>query len=65
MKKRYSTELKKIVLEAIKGDKSISKIASEYNILPKNIQNWKAKFSANAQMAMEPSHAVQGYKSVA
>lgn len=59
----YSTEFKtKIVLEVLKGDKTINEIASANNITPKNIQNWKATFLANAEMAMEPSRAVQEYK---
>lgn len=59
----YSTEFKtKIVLEALKGDKTINEIASVNNITPKNIHNWKASFLANAEMAMEPSRAIQGYK---
>ena len=36
---QYSAEFKtKIVLEVLKGDKTINEIASEYNIIPKNIQ---------------------------
>ncbi|KIM09997.1 MAG: transposase [Sulfurovum sp. FS08-3] len=59
----YSTELKtKIVLEILKGDKSLNEIASEHNITPKNIQNKKAKFVANAEMAMEPAKAIKEYK---
>ena len=59
----FSTEFKtKIVLEVLKGDKTINEIASANNITQKNIQNWKATFLANAEMAMEPSKAVQEYK---
>ncbi len=59
----YSTEFKtKIVLEVLKGDRTINEIASQNNITPKNIQNWKEKFLANAEMAMEPARAVQEYK---
>ncbi len=59
----YTTELKtKLVLEAIKGDKTINEIASDHNITPKNLQNWKAKFLENAELAMEPSRAVKEYK---
>jgi putative transposase len=59
----YTTELKtKLVLEAIKGDKTINEISSDHNITPKNLQNWKAKFLENAQLAMEPSKAVKEYK---
>ena len=59
----FSAEFKtKIVLEALKDDKALNEIASANNITPKNIQNWKATFLANAEMAMEPSRAVQEYK---
>jgi putative transposase len=59
----YTTEFKtKVVLELLKGERVISDIASEYNITPKNIQNWKAIFLANAEIAMEPSRAVKEYK---
>jgi len=59
----YTTEFKtKIVLEVLKGDKTINEIASAHNLIPKNIQNWKATFLANAEMAMEPSRAVKEYK---
>ncbi len=60
---QYSAEFKtKIVLEVLKGDKTINEIASEYNIIPKNIQNWKNIFLANAVVAMEPAKAVKEYK---
>jgi putative transposase len=59
----YSTEFKtKIVLEVLKGDKTLNEIASAHNLIPKNIQNWKATFLSNAEMAMEPSRAVKEYK---
>ena len=36
----YKTEFKiKLVLEVLKGDKTLNEIASEHNVLPKNIQN--------------------------
>ena len=60
---KYSTELKtKLVLEVLKGEKPLNEIASENNIIPKNLQNWKATFLANAELAMEPSKAVKEYK---
>jgi len=59
----YSTEFKtKIVLEVLKGDKTLNEIASENNITPKNIQNWKNIFLSNAEVAMEPAKAVKEYK---
>jgi putative transposase len=62
-KTTYSTELKtRLVLEVIKGEKTLNEIASANNIIPKNLQNWKATFIANAELAMEPSKAVKEYK---
>jgi putative transposase len=59
----YSTELKtKLVLEVLKGEKTLNEIASANNLVPKNLQNWKATFLANAELAMEPSKAVKEYK---
>ena len=57
--KQYSTEFKtKIVLEVLQGDKTLNEIASGYNIIPKNIMNWKKIFLENAVMAMEPSRDI-------
>ena len=39
---RYAAELKaKIVLEAIKGQRTINEIATAYNVNPTLITNWK------------------------
>ncbi|MDX4060721.1 IS3 family transposase [Aliarcobacter skirrowii] len=60
---QYSAEFKtKIVLEVLKGEKTINEIAIEYNIIPKNIQNWKNIFLANAVVSMELAKAVKEYK---
>jgi len=62
-KTTYSTELKtKLVIEVLKGERTLNEIASANNIIPKNLQNWKATFLANAELAMEPSKAVKEYK---
>ncbi len=59
----YSAEFKtKLVLEVIKGDKTLNEIASANNIIPKNLSNWKEIFLTNAELAMEPSKAVKEYK---
>ena len=62
-RKTYSAELKtKLVLEVIKEEKTLVELASENNITPKNLQNWKKQFLENAVLAMEPSKAVKEYK---
>jgi len=59
----YSAEFKtKIVLEVLQGDKTLNEIATTYNILPKNIINWKKIFLENASLAMEPARAIKEYK---
>ncbi len=52
----------KIVLEVLKGEKTLNEIASKNNITPKNIQNWKKIFLDNAELAMEPVKAIKEYK---
>ncbi len=37
----------KIVIEAIKGQKQISEIASEYGVHPNQVTNWKKQFMDN------------------
>ena len=59
----YSSEFKvKLVLEVLKNEKPLAQIASENNILAKNLQNWKKQFLENAEIAMEPAKAVKEYK---
>ena len=47
-KTTYSTELKtKLVIEVLKGERTLNEIASANNIIPKNLQNWKATFESS------------------
>ena len=65
-KRTYTSAFKtKIVLEALREDKSIAELSVKYNITPKNIHNWKATFLSNAEIAMEPSKCVAAYKQAA
>ena len=60
---KYTTEFKtKVVLEVLKGENTLNEIASKYNIIPKNIMNWKKIFMDNAELAMEPAKAIKEYK---
>ena len=48
-RKNYTPELKaKIAIEAIKGEKSISQIASEFGIHPVFVRRWKKQFLKNS-----------------
>jgi len=59
----YSAEFKsKLVLQLLENKKTLAEIASENNITPKNLQNWKKIFLDNAVIAMEPAKAVKEYK---
>ena len=60
---RYDNKFKvKLVLEVLKGEKTLNQIASEYNVLPNNLTNWKKQFLENAEIAMDPAGATKEYK---
>jgi len=63
-KKQYIAQnLKlKLVLEILKGERTLNEISSENNIIAKNLKNWKAKVLKNEELAMERSKAVKEYK---
>lgn len=59
----YNAEYKaKVVLEVLEGIKTINEIASKYDLLPKNVQNWKKQFLENASLAFDKSAVVKEYK---
>ena len=44
-KKQYSAQFKaKVALEAIRGEKTVSELASQYEIHPTMINGWKEKY---------------------
>lgn len=55
MKKRsFSDEFNtKMVLEAISGEKEINQLASEHEISPNLIRNWKKEFVNNASSVFD------------
>ncbi len=60
---RYSAEFKsKLVLELLEGGETVNQIASKYEILPKNMMNWKKKFLKNMSLAFDKSSVVREYK---
>ena len=59
----YSAEFKaKVVLEILEGEKSLNEIASKYDLLPKNLQNWKKQFLENVSLTFDKSAVVKEYK---
>jgi putative transposase len=62
-RKVYSADFKaKLVLKVLESEKTLNEIASEYGILPKNLQNWKKQFLENMSLAFDKSIVVKEYK---
>jgi len=62
-RKVYSADFKaKLVLEVLEREQTISEIAGKYEILPKNLQNWKKQFLENMSLAFDKSTVVKEYK---
>jgi transposase-like protein len=54
VKRTFTPEQKtKIVLEAIKGEKQINQLATENNIQPNLIRNWKKEFLEHASLVFD------------
>jgi len=53
-KKNYSPHFKtKVALEVIKGEKTLSEIASEYGIHPEQARRWANQFISSAHKVFE------------
>lgn len=62
-RKTYSAEFKsKLVLKILEGEQTLNEIASEYEILPANLKNWKKHFLDNMSLAFDKSSVVKEYK---
>lgn len=62
-RKTYSADFKaKLVLEVLEGAKTLNEIASSYEVLPKNLLNWKKQFIENISLAFDKSAVVKEYK---
>jgi len=54
MRNKYTSTFKaRIALEAIKGEKTISEIASEHGIHPQQVRTWKREFLKRAHLVFE------------
>ena len=59
-RKIYSADFKaKLVLKVLESEKTLNEIASEHEILPKNLQNWKKQFLENMSLAFQGNFASQ------
>ena len=59
----YTASFKaKLVLEVLEGTKTLNEIATQYELLPKNLLNWKKQFLDNASLAFDKSALVKEYK---
>ena len=53
-RKQYSPQFKaKVALEAVRGEKTISELASQYEVHPTIINNWKRQLSEEASSLFE------------
>lgn len=49
-------------MEVLEGEKTVNEIASAYEIIPKNLINWKQQFLENMSLAFDKSAVVKEYK---
>ena len=62
-RKSYSADFKaKLALEVVEGEKTVNEIASQYEVLPTSLKNWKKQFLENMSLAFDKSKVVKEYK---
>lgn len=56
-RRKHSAAFKtKVVLEAIKEQRTLSELAQHYELTPAQISTWKSEFLANAQSLFSAKH---------
>ncbi len=54
MRKSYGSKFKaKVALEALKGEHTITELASKFEVHPNQISNWKRQFVENMSFAFD------------
>jgi len=62
-RKSYSADFKtKVVLELLREEEPVAKIASKYDISVQTLNQWKKKFLENASLAFDIGEATKEYK---
>ena len=62
-KMSYSAEFKaKVAIDAIKEDKTVSEIASEKQVDPKSVRDWKEELIENSKVIFDRSKEILPYK---
>ena len=62
-RKSYTADFKaKLVLEVLEGEKTVNEIASNYQVQPLSLRNWKKQFLENMSLAFDKSAVVKEYK---
>lgn len=62
-KMSYSAEFKaKVAIDAIKEDKTVSEIASEKQVDPKSVRDWKKELIENSKVIFDRSKEILPYK---
>ena len=54
MRKSYDSKFKaKVALDALKGEHTITDLASKYEVHPNQISNWKKQFTENMSLVFD------------
>ena len=59
-RRTYAGEFKaKVILELIRGPRNLSELASQYDLHPNQIKNWKSQFLRQAVSVLQDKRAKQ------
>ena len=62
-RKNYSDDLKRqVILEVLREEKTLSEIASKYEVHVTSIRDWKKQFLMNMHLAVNPQKGLEKYK---